>query len=257
MRSRLVGGLALVTSVIIGVVSAQSTGQTVAGQPIYKPGAGVTFPTMLESAQPVYPDEAQRARITGAVELEAVIMADGTVGDVRIRRSLDVVFGLDMQAVAALRKWRFRPGTYEGRPVPTVVTVIMEFGLSQPRVEELAKPPAPRGGRVEDLTDDFLVGTYPLKTPGLVPPKVIKYGQQPKYTANAMRAKIQGTVEIDLVVMEDGSIGRARITRSLDTTYGLDDEALRAARTYTFTPATLNGKPVPVAVQIVQEFRLH
>jgi hypothetical protein len=46
-----------------------------------------------------------------------------------LRRSLDAKHGLDDQAVAAVRRWAFRPGTRDGAPVPVWVTIDMDFSL--------------------------------------------------------------------------------------------------------------------------------
>jgi periplasmic protein TonB len=77
------------------------------------------------------------------------------------------------------------------------------------------------------------------------------------YTPAALRAKIQGVVVLEVVVEPDGSVGQARVIRSLDPTYGLDAEALIAAASWTFTPGTRNGDPVPVICEIEMDFRLH
>jgi TonB family protein len=57
------------------------------------------------------------------------VLPDGTVGDVRITRSLDSRFGLDQEAIAAARRWRFKPGLLNGRPVPVAVTIELMFSL--------------------------------------------------------------------------------------------------------------------------------
>jgi protein TonB len=80
---------------------------------------------------------------------------------------------------------------------------------------------------------------------------------QPKYTSDAMRAKIQGVVQLEVVVLENGTVGDVRITRSLDKNFGLDTEAITAARQWLFRPATRQGKPVPIIVLLELEFRLH
>ena len=59
-----------------------------------------------------------RARIQGLVKLEAIVMPDGSVGDVRVVHSLDQQFGLDKEAIRTLRQWRFKPGMRLGQPVP-------------------------------------------------------------------------------------------------------------------------------------------
>lgn len=81
---------------------------------------------------------------------------------------------------------------------------------------------------------------------------------QPKYTSEAMRAKIQGSVELEAVVQPNGTIGDVRILKPLDKQYGLDQEAIAAAKQWLFRPGTdKDGKPIPVIVTIILEFRLH
>ena len=90
---------------------------------------------------------------------------------------------------------------------------------------------------------------------GVEMPRLIKQ-VKPQYTADAMRAKVQGTVLIEAVVQEDGSVGRVHVVRSLDQTFGLDQEALKAARQWRFVPGTRFGRPVPVLVNIELAFTL-
>jgi len=70
-----------------------------------------------------------RAKIQGSVTLEIVVRPDGSVGDVRVIRSLDSSFGLDRQAIIAAKKWRFAPGTRNGEPTPVVMTIDLTFVL--------------------------------------------------------------------------------------------------------------------------------
>jgi protein TonB len=79
--------------------------------------------------KPRYTDDAMRLRIQGSVWVECVVLPDGTVGDLRVMRSLDSRFGLDDEAIAAAKKWRFRPGTLNGKPVPVVVSIELMFSL--------------------------------------------------------------------------------------------------------------------------------
>ena len=84
-------------------------------------------PRVVREIKPEYTTEAMSARVEGVVKLEALVGADGEVGPVRVSRSLDP--GLDLNAVAAMRGWKFTPGTMNGVPVPVVVEVEMEFTL--------------------------------------------------------------------------------------------------------------------------------
>ena len=95
----------------------------------YRPGSGVSSPTLISQVKPQYTTEAMRAKIQGKVWLEVVVMPDGRPGDIKVARSLDRTFGLDEEAMKAMRLWRFRPGMRQGSPVPTIIVVEMEFSL--------------------------------------------------------------------------------------------------------------------------------
>jgi TonB family protein len=79
---------------------------------------------------------------------------------------------------------------------------------------------------------------------------------KPQYTADAMRAKIQGTAVLDCVVTAEGTVGECQIARSLDSSFGLDQEAVKAARQWRFVPGKRLGQPVPVLVTIELTFTL-
>lgn len=90
---------------------------------------------------------------------------------------------------------------------------------------------------------------------GIENPKVIRE-VKPSYTAEAMRAKIQGTAIVECIVLPNGSVGDAQIVKSLDSSFGLDQEALRAARQWKFIPAMLKGQPVAILITIELQFTL-
>ena len=69
---------------------------------------------------------------------------------------------------------------------------------------------------------------------GIINPAVVRE-VKPQYTADAMRAKVQGTVLLECVVLPDGSVGRVDVVKSLDSTFGLDQEAVKAAPAMAFS----------------------
>ena len=95
--------------------------------PIYKPGNGVTAPTVVRQVKPQYTPAAMKAKVEGIVGVECVVEATGRVGDVTVTRSLDE--GLDQEAIKAVRQWRFEPGTKDGKAVRVRVTLEMSFTL--------------------------------------------------------------------------------------------------------------------------------
>ena len=99
------------------------------GGGVYRPGSGIVSPKILTEVKPQYTADAMRAKVQGTVWLEAVVMPDGSVGNVQITRSLDPTFGLDQEAIRTVKKWRFIPGTRQGQPVPVLVEIEMTFTL--------------------------------------------------------------------------------------------------------------------------------
>jgi protein TonB len=89
----------------------------------------VTAPKLLRQTKPRYTDDAKRAKIQGVVHVEVVVKTDGTIGEVRVTRSLDKEFGLDERAVAAVKEWRFVPGQKDGVAVPVLVEIELTFTL--------------------------------------------------------------------------------------------------------------------------------
>ena len=78
----------------------------------------------------------------------------------------------------------------------------------------------------------------------------------PQYTLAARRAKIQGTVRVGCVVRPDGACSNVTVVRSLDRTFGLDDQAVHAISEWRFRPALLQGRPVPTRVMFDLKFAL-
>ena len=83
---------------------------------------------------------------------------------------------------------------------------------------------------------------------------VVLHEVKPTYTAEAMQAKIAGTVVLECVVMPNGACFPVRVIKPLDP--GLDLEAVNALQAWRFQPGKRQGKPVPVLVTIEMAFTL-
>lgn len=134
-------------------VSAQAQDTTV-----YSPGNGVSLPQLVKEVKAGYTPEARSAGIQGWVQVDAVVRADGTVGDVKVLGSClgrvgaqrqpngdvlrctsldqnvnaakgDSSLGLNQQAMNAVKQWVFKPGLKDEKPVAVRITVEMTFDL--------------------------------------------------------------------------------------------------------------------------------
>lgn len=86
---------------------------------------GLSAPSATRKVDPAYPLELMRQNIGGTVILYAVIHNDGTVGNIRVLRSVDP--RLDYYASQAIAKWRFEPATKNGSPVDVEATFWIPF----------------------------------------------------------------------------------------------------------------------------------
>ena len=83
-------------------------------------------------------------------------------------------------------------------------------------------------------------------------PRLIKE-VKPRYTSDALRNRIQGTVVLEAVVTRDGCTSQIRVVRSLDAG-GLDEEAVAALAQWQFAPGRLGAAPVDVLVTVLLDF---
>ena len=89
-------------------------------------GGKIKQPTKTKDVKPEYPADARSARVEGVVIIEAVIGADGKVMDAKVLRS---VARLDQAALDAVKQWEYSPTLLNGKPVPVVMTVTVNFKL--------------------------------------------------------------------------------------------------------------------------------
>jgi len=97
------------------------------------------------------------------------------------------------------------------------------------------------------------VGPGPVG-PGIRPPRALSI-VDPKYTDPARKAKINGSVVVAVAINERGSVDDVKIVRPLG--YGLDQNAMEAARQSKFVPASKDGKNIPVQFDMEMTFKLY
>jgi TonB family protein len=109
-----------------------------------------------------------------------------------------------------------------------------------------------RSGRPSFTESD---GTQVFKVGGgIVPPQVLS-APDPPYSEVARQAKVQGTTLLQVVLNDRGEPTTIRIARPIGA--GLDDRAVEAVKAWRFKPATRNGNPVAVQIDVEVNFRLY
>lgn len=97
------------------------------GSPEMPRGPGISLPRLVSKKEPKYGELSRKARVEGAVVLYVVIGTDGRPSEVLLYRRLTP--DLDEAAMSSVRKWRFKPGTKDGKPVALPVTIEVNFRL--------------------------------------------------------------------------------------------------------------------------------
>jgi TonB family protein len=186
-------------------------------------------PTVAEyTTPPLYSDEARRGGIEGLVIAQARIDADGRVSSAQVTRGLG--FGLDQNALVALRQWRFTPGTRDGVAASMDVELEIAFTLRNDTINA-------------QIANDMVS----LVGPGVTPPQVVTVtGLQPR------RVGVSGTVVLDVVLLENGTPRIVRILRSLGS--DIDEQAVRAFEQWRFSPALKDGRPIKVRMNAEVKF---
>ncbi len=90
-------------------------------------GGDVAAPIKIHSPQPQYTELARKARIQGIVIVQAIVDKEGNVTNVKLLRSLPM--GLGEEAVKAVKNWKFKPGTLNGKPVDVYYNLTVKFSL--------------------------------------------------------------------------------------------------------------------------------
>ena len=119
------------------IAQAQTARATQSGH-IYRVGEA-SAPTVLQKNEPEFPIEACKAVLqaaykslsttVGTVTLSLVVGSNGRAQDLKVTRPLG--FGLDQQAVQAIRTWRFKPAMKDGKAVPVHAIIDVNFGLPE------------------------------------------------------------------------------------------------------------------------------
>jgi TonB family protein len=97
------------------------------GGGVYRVGGGVTAPALLYKVEPEYSEEARKAKYQGTVLLYIEVDPSGKAMNIRVARSLGL--GLDEKAIEAVKRWKFKPGYKDGRPVTVAATIEVNFRL--------------------------------------------------------------------------------------------------------------------------------
>jgi TonB family protein len=200
------------------------------------PAPGISPPRPIYRPQPDYTAEGMSARIEGVIEVEAIVLPSGDVGDVRISRSLDGgQYGLDQAALKTAKQWQFEPGYgSDGNPLAVYASIRFTMTLFN------------RGTWTPLLVVSAPSGT--LKAPVRIARLAPNYPDWPKRAGSDAIVIVETTTDVT---------GKVVSARMVESNPFFDDMALGAAKSWTFTPTLVNGVAVPTTVTTTIRFMLN
>jgi TonB family protein len=240
---------------------------------IYVVNRDVTAPEFLPAELPLPETGDCKKRLEGTVVLSFLVDASGVPRSIAFEEGLGN--GLDPLAYKILSADRFTPALHDGAPVkvPMVAELTLEACSNGPPlpvgdtqgVVKLNNQPKQkfRAMRPDQVELEFAMLHRPPQSSlngselkkGSVTPPMAKNSVEAIYSDEARRKKIGGVCLVSLIVDTNGMPRNVRVRRPLG--YGLDQNAVEAARRYRFKPATKNGQPVPVMITVEINFRLY
>jgi TonB family protein len=229
-------------------------------------GGKVMPPKLIKQVDPIYPEEARRARVEDIVIMEATTDIYGRVVSIKVLRGIPP---LDQAAVAAVKQWVYEPMVVDGKPQGVTFTVAVRFTLDdnkKPAGEGVGGGVA--GGVAGGVTGGVAGGVAGgVMSPeelqkyegdavravdDIKPPKLIK-GAAPVYPQVARQAQVEGMVILEVKADEQGNVVEARVLRSIPI---LDQAAIDAVKQWKYEPLVVDGKARKVIFTVTVRFML-
>ena len=127
MKRFVFASVAVVAAIALALALQTSLAQEWKGLPPVAIGGSIAPPERIRYVPPVYPAEAQQAKVSGVIIMQAIIDENGDVAMTKVLKSVPM---LDEAAEAALRQWKYTPTLLNGVAVPVLMTVTVTFTLS-------------------------------------------------------------------------------------------------------------------------------
>jgi TonB family protein len=252
---------------------------------VKKLGANLKPPKLVTQVEPVYPEIAKQAGVSGVVVVEATIDVNGRVAKVAVLKSIPL---LDQAAVDAVRQWVYEPMIVDGKPKAVVLTTPIQFMLAKDKDGQVRGitggvtggveggvegkvvgwvDPAMLGGvegGVEGGVVAGVLGGVPKKEQeefekgavravGEIKPPLLIKAVDPIYPEKARQAQVEGVVILEAKTDEKGNVEDARILRSIPV---LDPAAIDAVKQWKYEPMVINGKPQKIVFTVTVRFVL-
>ncbi len=245
------------------VLAQEQNGELVVNAPKREPlrvGGNIAESILISRVDPIYPEEARRARIQGSVVLTVTVNEEGYVYEIRIESGHPL---LQQAAIDAVKQWRYSPTLLNGEPVPVMATVTVVFRLKDDaaRMENLnLNMRTVSSGSAQPVPGQFAnpeakpPHTSAYRVNGDVQESKLIYKVNPVYPEQAKAERMEGPVHLQVTINEEGLV--SGIIVSPGNYEVLEEAAIDAVKQWKYSPTLMNGEPVPVFADVTVVFQL-
>ena len=201
----------------------------------------------LNTPKADYPIRASRDGIQGEVWLKISINEEGNVDGVEVISGHEL---LTEAAVAAVKKWKFKPFIKDGKPIRVATKIPFSFAFKD-KVTDITPAVANEktvGGVALDANNN------PVRIPQGIAVGLLIHKVAPVYPESARMNRVQGTVVLQAQIGKDGRIAELK---PISGPKELFPAAVGAVQQWRYRPYLLNGQPVAVETEIIVNFILH
>jgi TonB family protein len=223
-------------------------------------GGDVKSARLIKSVPPVYPHLAKTQRISGSVQIDALVDTSGSVATTKV---LSGPLILQQAALDAVKQWKYSPALVDGQPTSVHVDVTVRFDAFEN--SGLARPPASRdadshanshSASPEPSAAGGSIGrsnaSPPLPVGGDLKPAQLLKSVPPVYPQLARQQRVSGSVQIDTLIDSSGNVSAAKVLAGPAL---LQAAAVDAVKQWKYSPALLDGQPTSMHVTVVVQFR--
>ncbi len=178
--------------------------------------------------------------------VDFIVDSDGNVRNAFALRTTHPDFGA--AAVAAVEKWKFKPGLKGGRAVATHMQVPIIFQMDTPALSPEGLTLALSEATMPEALDAIDISKLDVRP-------VAVFQARPQYPAELRRKGIRGEAVVDFIVTVDGDVRNASVLRATHPEIG--DAALAAVAQWKFKPGMLRGRVVNTHMQVPVVFTLN
>jgi len=230
--------------------------------------AGISYTQTTDSTQSPSLDETPSIEIGRPIRVvepkvpkelrnkDVIVVFSGTISTVGEFGNLTALSGdaaFTTVAMDAVRQWKYSPPMQDGKAAEANVYVVIS--AYHGKVSELVEADLPVPTQPRQPVKEMLDGDRLFRVSAAVKPPRATYAPDPEYSELARRAKYQGVTVLGVIVGPDGNPQDVWVVKKLGL--ALDRKAIDAVRTWKFDPATRDGEPVAVLINIEVTFHLY